>query len=76
MAIDWTARTSRIPTAVDQLLADPGVGEEVLDDDDPADQVLDVLREYLHARARARFASRSANWTVRSRKPLRRAIWT
>ena len=45
---------------VDELLADARVGEEVLDDDDPADQVLDVLREDLDARARARCAGRSA----------------
>ena len=61
---------------VDELLAEPGVGEQVLDDDDAADQVLDVLREHLHATARARCAARSAQTTSRSRKPLSRAIWT
>ena len=45
---------------VDELLAEPGVGEEVLDDDDAADQVLEVLREDLDASARARCAARSA----------------
>ena len=35
---------------VDELLPDARVVEEVLDDDDPADQVLDVLREDLHRR--------------------------
>ena len=44
---------------VHELLADARVGEEVLDDDDAADQVLDVLREDLDAR-RERVAQRVA----------------
>ena len=50
MVIDLTARTSRTPTESTKLLADPRVGEQVLDDDDAADQILDVLSEHLHAR--------------------------
>ena len=42
---------------VDELLAEARVVEEVLDDDDPADEVLDVLGEDLHAR-RQRVAQR------------------
>ena len=35
---------------VDELLPEPGVGEQVLDHDDPADEVLEVLREHLDRR--------------------------
>ena len=60
---------------VDELLPDTRVVEQVLDDDDPADQVLDVLREDLHRR-RERVAKRVPPDDGRSDRPLSRAIST